>query len=323
MTGSLLQLSGIVIDLVHKVDHLPVAGEEVETPNVLITAGGGFNAMIAARNFGVPVTYGGTIGTGLFADIVRSMLDDASILGIITRQPELDQGTCVVVVDSSGERSFISCHGAERQLETADYAAVSPRDSDWMLLTGYSLFKAESARVLSPWLDQLKRGSIFLFDPGPIVADIPRDKLRSALARADWVSANRSEAKVLTGADDPALAASILSKGRAGAIIRSGAEGCWIATSENNVTFIPAFVVNTVDTNGAGDCHDGAFIAASILGYLPEQAALLANASAALSTTRHGPATAPSLTEVLSLIESRGLSLAGVSVRPKTNNRRN
>ena len=323
MTGSLLQLSGIVIDLVHRVDHFPMAGEEVETPDVLITAGGGFNAMIAARNFGVPVSYAGTIGTGLFANMARTMLDKANIPRIITRQPPKDQGTCIVVVDSSGERSFISYHGAERQLETADYTAVIPSNDDWLLLTGYSLFKAESGRVLSPWLDQLKPGPMLLFDPGPTVADIPQDRLRSVMARADWVSANRLEAKVLTGEADPVLAARTLSKGRAGAIVRYGAEGCWIATSQDDVAFIPAFAVDTVDTNGAGDCHDGAFIAASILGHPPEQAALLANASAALSTTRHGPATAPSLTEAISLIESRGLRLAGARVMPKTINRRN
>lgn len=323
MTGSLLQLSGIVIDLVHRVDHMPLAGEEVETPDVLVTAGGGFNAMIAARNFGVAVSYAGIIGTGLFANMVRSKLDEANIPGIISRKPKQDQGTCIVVVDRGGERSFISYHGAERQLEKADYAAVIPSQDDWLLLTGYSLFKTESARVLSPWLDQLKPGPMFLFDPGPTVADIPQDRLHSAMVRADWVSANRAEAKVLTGETDPAFAVRDLCKGRAGAIVRSGAQGCWIATPSNGVEFISAFAVDAVDTNGAGDCHAGAFIAASILGHVPDQAAMLANASAAISTTRHGPATAPYLSEITSFIESRGPSLVGEPVKLKPINRRN
>jgi sugar/nucleoside kinase (ribokinase family) len=323
MTGVLLQFSGVVVDLVHRVDHLPVTGEEVETPDVLITAGGGFNAMIAARNFDVPVRYAGTVGTGLFADMVRTMLDEANIPSIISRAPKQDQGTCIVVVDRSGERSFISYHGAERQLEIADYATVIPGNDDWVLLTGYALYKVESARVLSRWLDQLERGPTFLFDPGPTVADIPPDRLRSAMLRADWVSANRAEAKVLTGETDPVLAARNLGKGRAGAIVRSGAEGCWIATPQIDGAFIPAFAVDSVDTNGAGDCHDGAFIAAMILGYPSEQAALLANAAAALSTTHRGPATAPKLAEVMSFIESRGLNFAGEPVKLKAIIRRN
>ena len=49
MSGGLLQLSGVVVDLVHQVDHLPAPGEEVETPTFQMTAGGGFNAMAAAR----------------------------------------------------------------------------------------------------------------------------------------------------------------------------------------------------------------------------------------------------------------------------------
>ena len=324
MTRGLLQLSGIVVDLVYRVDHLPAAGEEVEAPEVLVSAGGGFNAMIAAKNFGIPVAYGGTTGTGIFGNIARSMLHQADIPCIIRRHPALDQGTCVVIVDRTGERTFISRHGAERQLQSTDYEAVVPTLYDWILLTGYSLYKPESASVLASWLQQVPPNPQFLFDPGPTVSDIPEDKMKIALSRADWVSANRAEAAALTGLDDPPSAASALAKGRTGAIVRAGAEGCWIATrqSEPAVSFLPAFTVDAVDTNGAGDAHDGAFMAATLLGYTAQQAALLANASAALSTTRHGPARGASLAETLSFIASRGVSVPEAPARSTSSRRR-
>ena len=69
MSGpALLQLSRVVIDLVHRVARLPALGEDVEATDVIVTAGGGFNAMVAARRFGIDVAYGGPIGTGAFAD---------------------------------------------------------------------------------------------------------------------------------------------------------------------------------------------------------------------------------------------------------------
>ena len=309
MSGGLLQMSGVVIDLVHRVDHLPAAGEEVETPDVLVTAGGGFNAMVAARRFGIDVGYGGSLGTGMFADIARRDLDKAGLRVLSQHRQAIDQGSCVVLVDRTGERSFVSRHGAERRLDAAEVDRLPVMDFDWILLTGYSLFKPESGRVFGPWLERLPRGPRLLFDPGPTIADIPPARLAPALARADWISANRREATILSGLADPAAAVRHLAKGREGAIVRTGAAGCWLASAEAEATAIPAFAVDAVDTNGAGDTHDGAFIAAACLGYDAAAAALLANAAAAMSTTRHGPATAPGLTETRSFIASRGVRL--------------
>jgi sugar/nucleoside kinase (ribokinase family) len=58
------------------------------------------------------------------------------------------------------------------------------------------------------------------------------------------------------------------------------------------VVHVPGFQVRVIDTNGAGDTHGGVFIAA-LAADTPEAAARAANAAAALSVTRRGPATAP------------------------------
>lgn len=296
MSEGLLQLSGIVVDMVHRVDHLPAPGEEVETDDVIMTAGGGFNAMLAAKRQGASVTYGGTLGTGPFADLVARRLDAEGIAAAVTTRASRDQGTCCVIVDGKGERSFISCHGAERQVTAAHLAALETEAYDWALLTGYSLYKAESAAAFVPWLAGLRPPPALLFDPGPIVADIPKPALEVVMKRAQWVSANGSEARVLTGEDAPAKAAEILARGRDGALVRMGAEGCWLAFG-GEVHHIAGFTVDAIDTNGAGDTHDGAFVAALIAGHAPVEAATLANAAAALSTTRVGPATSPGLDE--------------------------
>ncbi len=303
MTGGLLQMSGVVVDLVHPVDHLPCPGEEVEARGILISAGGGFNAMAAARRSGIDVTYGGSIGTGLFADIAYSMMTAEGITVAAQGRRAIDQGTCVVLVDGSGERSFISHHGAERQIDSRELDALGVSGFAWILLTGYSLFKEESARAFVPWLRTLPRGPRFLFDPGPVIAKVTETHLSAALLRADWISANRSEAKVLTGSDEPAQAAQVLSKGREGALVRSGAEGCWLALSGGPARHVAGFAVDAVDTNGAGDTHDGAFIAACCHGLVPHDAAIFANAAAALSTASRGPATAPGFGEVQAFLK--------------------
>jgi sugar/nucleoside kinase (ribokinase family) len=61
---------------------------------------------------------------------------------------------------------------------------------------------------------------------------------------------------------------------------------------------VPGYAVDAVDTTGAGDAHTGTFLAALARGQDPVAAARTANAAAALSVTRHGPATAPTTTEL-------------------------
>lgn len=309
MSAGLLQLSGVVVDLVHQLDHLPAPGEEVETATFQMTPGGGFNAMAAARRMGISVSYGGVLGTGPLAGIARQGLDAEGIAVAAPGRASIDQGSCVVIVDGAGERSFITHHGAEREVDAGHLGALSASTFAFALLTGYSLYKPKSAAAFLSWLPGLPRPPLLFFDPGPIVADIPLAVLAPVLARADWVSANRREAAVLTGTDDPAEAATRLARGRAGAMVRNGAEGCWLCHAGQRQQ-VPGFLVAAIDTNGAGDAHDGVFIAAMIMGLDPDDAARFANAAAGISTTRIGPATSPDLVETHRFLAARGVSLA-------------
>ena len=308
MSG-LLQLSGIVVDLVHVIDRLPAPGEEVETSAFRMTAGGGFNAMAAARRMGINVTYGGVLGQGPLANIARQGLDEELIRIASSRRAAIDQGSCAVLVDQSGERSFITHHGAEREVDVGHLEGLGASSHEFALLTGYSLYKPGSAAAFVAWLSTLARPPLVFFDPGPVVGDLPRAALEKVMLRADWISANATEARVLTGEADPARAVVLLSAGRQGALVRRGADGCWLGLA-GEVTHVPGFAVNAIDTNGAGDTHDGVFIAALILGFGPLDAAIIANAAAALSTTSFGPATAPKAHDIRRFLAARGATFA-------------
>lgn len=317
MSG-LLQLSGIVVDLVHYIDRLPAPGEEVESRGMMITAGGGFNAMAAAKRLGAAVTYGGTLGTGPFAEIASDALSHEGIAATLSPRIAVDQGSCVVLVEKSAERSFVSHHGAERKVSGGHLQSLRADTYDWLLLTGYSLYVAESAAVFAPWLEHLARGPMLLFDPGPTVSDIPRERLAAVLARANWVSANAKEAFILSDLGSPASAAAQLAQGRAGAIVRVGSEGCWLSQGGAPAFHIKGFAVDAKDTNGAGDTHDGTFIAAMVSGHSAVDACIIANAAAALSTQQLGPATGPDLLTTHNFLRGRGHSLALPEARSRT-----
>lgn len=90
--------------------------------------------------------------------------------------------------------------------------------------------------------------------------------------------------------------------GRGGVLVRTGPGGCLLASAETadgaGLVPVPGFPVQAVDTNGAGDTHTGVFIAALARGADPAAAARTANAAAAISVTRRGPATAPTAAEL-------------------------
>ena len=300
MTQSLLQMSGVVADLIYTVDAVPTAGQEATSTSFQIAPGGGFNAMVAARRTGISVSYAGSVGTGPFAQMVLDGLTAEDIPVLRARDSARDQGCCTVMVDAAGERTFITSDGAEGFVTRDDLAQINPADFDWTLLSGYALHYPNSRTALGDWLRRETALSRLVFDPCPVVATIAPDLIRAAMDRALWVSANAKEAAVLTGHDDPQDAAVALGKSRpdgGGALVRIGEEGCILAVG-STVTKIPAHRVQAVDTNGAGDAHIGSFIGMLAETNDPLLAGQYANIAAALSTTLHGPATAPQRSDV-------------------------
>ncbi|MGV8986177.1 MAG: PfkB family carbohydrate kinase [Cypionkella sp.] len=304
MSGRLIQLSGVIVDHIYRVEAVPKAGEEARVLSSSMAAGGGFNAMVAARRSGMKVAYGGTLGSGPFAEIAAQALKGAGISVLRPRLRGMDQGCCTTLIDDRGERTFIASEGADGVVSDADLTLLQPQPEDWRLLSGYALGYGGSREALTRWLGAAQ-GLRLVFDPSPLVAAIAEPTLAAARQAALWISANAAEAQVMTGLIDPAQAAQALAADRpasGGAIVRDGARGCYLALAGQTARHIPGHPVTAIDTNGAGDAHIGAFIAGLARGETPENAALLANIAAAISTTQEGPSTAPRLETVLAVL---------------------
>ena len=296
----LLHLGTVVADVVLGVPALPPRGGDVLATAATVTAGGGFNVLAAAARQGMPAAYGGAHGTGPLADLTRAALATEGIAVLLPPVPGLDTGFVLTMVEAGGERTFLTSRGAEATLTAADLDRVSPAARDAIYLSGYGLVHDSNRAALLGWLPRLGGGQTVFFDPGPLVGSIPAAALAAVLARADWLACNAREAAILTGRADPRQAAAKLA-GRAGrlrVLVRTGPGGCLIARPGAGVVHVPGFPVGVVDTNGAGDAHSGAFIAALAWGAADAAAARSANAAAALSVTRRGPATAPTREEL-------------------------
>ena len=307
MGNRLLQMSGVVVDLVYDVEAVPRAGEEAMVTGFRVMPGGGFNAMVAARRAGMDVCYGGSLGTGPFADIAMNGLRAETIPVLLPRHTAADQGCCCVLVDPAGERTFVASDGAEGRMSREELDKIYFTDFDWTLLSGYALHYMGSRDAIHRWLKQADPIPRLVFDPSPVAGFLASELLGSAMERALWISANEREATVLTGLVDPRDSAAALAEGRpddGGAVVRNGADGCIVAFG-GRCTEIPPHHVRVTDTNSAGDTHVGSFIAKLAETGQPETSALYANIAAAISTTRKGPATAPASREVNAALEKQ------------------
>ena len=296
------------VDLLMWVPALPERGGDLLAASSGIAVGGGFNVMAAAARQGLPVRYAGGHGTGPWGDLVRSALAREKIEILRPPDPRADTGFDVALVEPAGERTFVTSLGAESLPAPDGWDPALAVPGDAVYVSGYGLVAPVSGPQLGAWAAALPAGVTLFVDPGPLVADIPPGTLDPVLARVDWWSCNRREATLLTGATGPADAARQLRARlpHASVMVRASAQGCVLATPDAEPIQIPAPRVNAVDTTGAGDAHAGVFLAALAGGLQPAVAAARANAAAALSTTRTGPATAPDRDELEQFLRDPG-----------------
>ncbi|WP_455381566.1 carbohydrate kinase family protein [Salinispira pacifica] len=125
------------------------------------------------------------------------------------------------------------------------------------------------------------------------------------LPRLDWFFANRDELQSITGLESVEAGMLQLSAVTPRPVIKDGERGAWVLV-DGEPRLVPGFRVEVVDSIGAGDNFDAAFLYAVIEnGWADVRAARMANAAAALScTARGGTAARVSLEAVLGFLES-------------------
>jgi sugar/nucleoside kinase (ribokinase family) len=302
MTARLVHVGSAVVDYVYRIDRLPTPGEDKLADTYAQVIGGGFNMMAAAARTGMKVAFGGQHGTGPVGDFLRAALVAEGIEILTPRAPSMDTGNCVVLLTADAERTFVSWGGAEAHLSAASLEPVKVGDGDWVFTSGYTLTYPGSRDVLADWIAALPPKIPFSLDPTSVVTEIPRGVLSSVLRRTNWLSCNAFEAEAIAGHGSiTANAVALLDRhcpDAVGVVIRDGERGCHLRLASGESFDIPAFLVNAIDTNGAGDTHVGTFVSALSRGFAPAEAARYANAAAAILVTRHGGSSAPTDAEI-------------------------
>lgn len=306
--GRVIHTAQALVDAVAEVPSLPRRGGNVMASDFRRHAAGAVNILLAARRQGAECVHTGAIGTGPNGDLIREALAAEGIAVAGEPVPDKDSGICFVMVEPGAERTFVTTLGAERDLTTEQLEACHPAAGDVVCVSGYSL-AVDSTRIpLLTWLALLPDGVAVVLDPGAVFADLPDDVRQTMLALTTVWTGNLEESEALTGVDDMLQAAEVAAAHLppdAVVIVRDGDQGCAVH-ADQTTTRVPGFPQKAVDTNGAGDTHTGALVAARQHGMGWAEAARWANAAAAIKVTRRGPDTAPTEAEVTEFLAGQG-----------------
>jgi sugar/nucleoside kinase (ribokinase family) len=301
MITRLVSLGNVIIDVVAEVPELPERGGDVLASRGTLEVGGGFNPMAAAARQGLEVAYGGALGHGPFGDLARRALQAEGIALLLpdAADEQRDTGFDVVLVEASGERTFVTAAGAEAGITSQRLDHVGIRPTDALIISGYGLLHEANRQAILGRLRRLSQETTVCYDPGPLGHTLPDHVVDAVRQRVDWWSCNEREASLATGCSNAAEAAiELLARLRRGnVVVRIGISGCLVAQRGSGFLHVPGVPVTLVDTTGAGDAHFGAYIAGLAAGRDAETAARRANVVAAITVTRRGPATSPTAEE--------------------------
>ncbi len=179
--------------------------------------------------------------------------------------------------------------------------------------SGISLAVSQSLREAALHAMELSRdsGGLTTFDvnmrPKLWPIQTAKASIEYAFRRADTVFASLDDVKTLYGVSDPVKVANhIRGMGVETVVIKLGDEGCYVSSEEESFT-CPGFSVKPVDTTGAGDAFDGAWVAATLEGWDIRRRARFANAVGAITATGLGAVSPiPGREQALKLMETNG-----------------
>jgi len=274
------------MDLIMRVPRLPKPGESLIGTHFMTAHGGkGANQAVAAARLGANVTLVGCVGDDAFGALQREgFVKEGVNVAHLKTSETAPTGTALILLTDSGQNAIVVAPAANHDVLPADIEVLQNLFSQADMLISQLEIPLES--VMASLGVARSTNTFSILDAGPAQAVSPE-----LLTTADLVSPNETEAEALTGitvnsVDTARKAAQQLrNMGVKHVVMKLGEKGCLYLGEEE--LYVPAFVVNAVDTTAAGD----AFTAALGVAWqtMPLQDALqFANAAGALAATAEG-----------------------------------
>jgi sugar/nucleoside kinase (ribokinase family) len=272
--------------------------------------GQGANVAIAVARLGGAAFLLSSVGDDDRGKRLRSELEMVAGLDCSMLRVERSQtGFTVAAVREGGERFFLTYQGHQEMftLEGAEKALAILGKRDVVHVSGYFQMP-RAAASLPRFLSRARaKGAMVSFDPGWSSRGLARAEAESfwqVMELVDWYFPNEDELKALTGRASLAAASTVVGNRLSGhMVVKRGKLGCAVYEGGRMIAESPAFRVAVVDSVGAGDAFDAAFLLGVGEAYSVNSCARMGNAGAALAISTSGGPTKrfPSLSRMVKL----------------------
>lgn len=277
----------------------------------LLGGGSAANTAAALASLGIDCRFVGVVGSDSFGRHATESLAAAGVdvTGVeeTTKAPTV---TVITVVPPHGDRLIYVWPpkgGAHAELRS-EAAVRAVEVADWVHVSGICLRVSPAREAILAAMRNASSAGV------PVSLDLNlrlensgwddgfREVIEEAVDCATVVMGSAFDEIVpLAEVSDPAAASGALAGEGRVVVARLGSDGAMLFSTDE-VTTVPSFDMEPVDTVGAGDAHNAGFIAATIWGSGPEEAVLWGNAVAGLSVGRRGARSTPSKAEVEALL---------------------
>lgn len=269
-------------DTLLTVSRFPLRGGKVAFDEEILSPGGQVaTAMVACQRLGLRAKYIGSVGDDergrLQMESLRS--SGVDIEHIQMRGNCASQSAYIVVDRESGERTVFWRRDDCLRIDPGQIADDQILGARLLHIDGHDTPAVERAASIA------RRAAI------PVVVDVDTiyPGFDLVLPHVDYLIGSSEFPGRWTGEDDPfeALAVIAAKYGMKVAAMTLGESGA-LALSDGRFHYVPGFVVDCVDTTGAGDVFHGAFCYGLLAGFSLERALTFSNAMAALNCQAPG-----------------------------------
>jgi sulfofructose kinase len=268
-------------DTVIRLPRFPTLDSKVEFISSAVLPGGQVaSAMVACQRWGLQTRYAGRVGDDFAGELQRREFEKVGVEAHLKVIPGAQSQTSFILVDEpSGERTVLWNRSAEMTIRPEDLQREWVVNARALLVDGHDTAAAATA---ARWA---REAGI------PVTADL--DNLYSGvevlLENVDFLVCSKEFPARLTGEKDllkalPAMQKRFRNRLAAATLGRDGV----LAWDGEGFHYSPAYVIETVDTTGAGDIFHGAFVYAQLAGWNLDEQLAFSCAAAALNSTGLG-----------------------------------
>jgi sugar/nucleoside kinase (ribokinase family) len=272
------------------VDDLPPRGALELVDDVSLHGGGcALNTASALVRLGLEAAVIGKVGADPFGDFILKLLDERGVdrRGVL-QDAGVSTSATVVLVDSSGERTFLHLPGANGQLRREELDEDMPFSGRALHIAGALVMPELDGSPTAAVLEEAKtRGLTTSLDT---VWDATGrwDRLLPSLPHLDLFVPSLAEGSAISGQPEPESVAFWLRERGVGTVaLKLGADGCFVS-SEEFEGFVAAPSVEAIDGTGSGDAFAAGLLYGELAGWPLDRSAALANAAGALAATAVG-----------------------------------